>query len=77
MSTTIHITEAQYIDPRAGNDKFYRTYVLGSTWVTQYGRNGTIGTFTKLIEVASEDAAAKAAAPWCWHRSPQVPRRRL
>lgn len=62
MSTTIHITEAQYIDPRAGNDKFYRTYVLGSTWVTQYGRNGTIGTFTKLIEVASEDAAAKAAA---------------
>lgn len=62
MTITIHITEAQYVDPRAGNDKFYRTYVLGSFWVTQYGRNDTIGTFTKLIETESEGAARKAAA---------------
>lgn len=60
--TEIHIAEAQYVDPRAGNDKFYRTFVLGSSWVTQYGRNGTIGTFTKLVEAASEEAAAAAAA---------------
>lgn len=62
MSLAIHITEAQYVDPRAGNDKFYRTYVMGSSWVTQYGRNDTIGTFTKLVEAGSEDAASKAAA---------------
>ena len=61
MTTDITIAEAAYIDPRAGNDKFYRTYVLGSSWVTQYGRNGTIGTFTKLIETASPGAAQKAA----------------
>ncbi|OUS97385.1 WGR domain-containing protein [Rhodococcus sp. NCIMB 12038] len=60
--TEIHIAEAQYVDPRAGNDKFYRTFVIGSSWVTQYGRNGTIGTFTKLVETASEMAAVEAAA---------------
>ena len=60
--TEIHIAEAQYVDPRAGNDKFYRTFVVGSSWVTQYGRNDTAGTFTKLIEAASEEAATKAAA---------------
>ncbi|PZU04559.1 MAG: hypothetical protein DI630_00090 [Gordonia sp. (in: high G+C Gram-positive bacteria)] len=60
--TEIHISEALYIDPRAGNDKFYRTFVIGSSWVTQYGRNGTAGTFTKLIEAASAAGAAAAAA---------------
>lgn len=60
--TQIHIAEAQFVDPRAGNDKFYRTFVLGSSWVTQYGRNGTVGTFTKLVEAVSEEAAITAAA---------------
>lgn len=57
----ISISEAGYIDPRAGNDKFYRVFVLGSSWVSQYGRNGTAGTFTKLIELATPEAAQKAA----------------
>lgn len=61
MTTEIAIQEANYVDPRAGNDKFYRTFTVGSTCVTQYGRNGTIGTFTKFIEAASPEAAQKAA----------------
>ena len=60
--TEIHIAEAKYVDPRAGSDKFYRTFVLGSSWVAQYGANGTVGAFTKLVETTSEEAAAKAAA---------------
>lgn len=59
--TTIMINEANYVDPRAGNDKFYRVFTIGSFWVTQYGRNGTLGTFTKLIEAGSPEAAQKAA----------------
>lgn len=59
--TDIHIRQAQYVDPRAGNDKFYRTFVIGSAWVTQYGRNGTVGTFTKLVDAGSDAAAVKAA----------------
>ncbi|WP_171018776.1 WGR domain-containing protein [Rhodococcus sp. Q] len=62
VTTTAHVNEAVYIDPRAGNDKFYRTFTFGSVWVSQYGRNGTLGTFTKLVEAASPEAAAKAAA---------------
>lgn len=61
MTTTIKIQEANYVDPRAGNDKFYRVFVIGSAWVTQYGRNGTIGTFTKLVEETTPEAALKAA----------------
>lgn len=60
--TTVHIEEAQYVDPRSGNDKFYRTYRFGATWLTQYGRNGTAGTFTKPVEAATEIEAAAAAA---------------
>lgn len=56
------ITEAEYIDPRSGNDKFYRTFAFGSTWVSQYGRNGTVGTFTKPVSETSDDAAREAAA---------------
>lgn len=56
------ITEAEYIDPRSGNDKFYRTFAFGSTWVSQYGRNGTVGTFTKPVSESSDDAAREAAA---------------
>lgn len=59
--TEIHIAEAVYADPRSGSDKFYRTFVLGSCWVAQYGRNGTVGTFTKLLDVSSEEAAKAAA----------------
>ncbi|MCI4659709.1 ATP-dependent DNA ligase [Cryobacterium zhongshanensis] len=57
----ITIQEAQYVDERTGNDKFYRTFVFDSVWVTQYGRNGTIGTFTKIV-VATSPAAAQSAA---------------
>ena len=61
---TIHITirEASYIDERAGNDKFYRTFSFGSSWVSQYGANGTLGTFTKIVTVESPAAAQSAAA---------------
>lgn len=62
VTITTHINEAVYVDPRAGNDKFYRTFSFGSAWVSQYGRNGTLGTFTKIVEAASPEAAAKAAA---------------
>lgn len=61
MNTNISIQEATYVDPRAGNDKFFRTFAFGSSWVTQYGRNGTIGTFTKIVEAASPEAAQSAA----------------
>lgn len=61
MTTNITIREGQYIDPRAGNDKFYRVFVIGSAWVTQYGRNGTLGTFTKLVQESDEEAALVAA----------------
>lgn len=61
-STNITVREAEYIDPRAGNDKFYRTFAFGSAWVAQYGRNGTLGTFTKITPAASPEAAAEAAS---------------
>lgn len=56
------IAEAEYVDPRAGNNKLYRTFAFGSTWVSQYGRNGTVGTFTKPVSESSEEAARTAAA---------------
>lgn len=61
MSTNVEIFEATYVDPRAGNDKFYRVYVIDNRWLSQYGRNNTMGTFTKVIEAASPDAARTAA----------------
>lgn len=61
-TTTITVREAIYIDPRAGNDKFYRVYVEADRWRTQYGRNGTAGTFTKVVETTDDATAAKAAA---------------
>jgi len=61
MTTNIAIQEAQYVDPRSGNDKFYRTFAFGSAWVSQYGRNGTIGTFTKIVNAESPTAASEAA----------------
>jgi predicted DNA-binding WGR domain protein len=61
MNTNISIQEAEYVDPRSGNDKFYRTYAFGSSWVAQYGRNGTIGTFTAIASAASPEAAQSAA----------------
>ncbi|MET0885374.1 MAG: WGR domain-containing protein [Mycetocola sp.] len=63
MTTNITINEAEYVDERAGNDKFFRTFAFDSFWVTQYGRNLTLGTFTKIAEAASpEDALAAADA---------------
>jgi ATP-dependent DNA ligase len=61
VTTVVGINEAVYIDPRAGNDKFYRTWTFGSSWVSQYGRNGTVGTFSKIVDAASPEAAEKAA----------------
>lgn len=58
----IFISEAEYIDPRAGNDKFYRVFAFGSTWISQYGRSGAIGTFTKPVQAASEEEARSEAA---------------
>lgn len=60
-STAVAIREATYIDPRAGNDKFYRVYCAGHLWCAQYGRNGTPGTFTKVTAAADAAAATKAA----------------
>lgn len=62
MNATIQISEAQYVDPRSGHDKFYRVFAFGNRWTSQYGRNNTFGTFTKVVEAADEAAAAKAAA---------------
>lgn len=59
---TVTIHHAEYIDPRAGNDKFYRVVVAGASWVTQYGRNGTLGTLTKPVTTDNPEAAATAAA---------------
>lgn len=60
--TAVQIDEVSYVDARAGHDKFYRTFVIGQAWLTQYGRSGTLGTFTKIVETADHDAAVKAAA---------------
>ena len=60
-ATEITVREATYIDPRAGNDKFYRTFVWGSLWASQYGRNGTAGTFTKAVDAGSHEDALAAA----------------
>lgn len=61
MSQSVHLSEAQFVDPRNGADKFYRTFRFGSSWVAQYGRNGSLGTFTKVVEAASPEAAAADA----------------
>lgn len=47
--TKVHVIELQYVDAAANSDKFYRAYLDQSTneVFTQYGRNGTAGTFTK------------------------------
>lgn len=60
--TDIIINEAVYVDPAAGHDKFYRTFVIGNIWLTQYGRNGTSGTFTKVVHATDEQTAVTAAA---------------
>ncbi|WP_114906806.1 WGR domain-containing protein [Ornithinimicrobium murale] len=66
--TEITVREATYIDPRSGNDKFYRTFVVAgdggdgpAVWFSQYGRNGTAGAFTKP-EFVKGEATAQAAA---------------
>lgn len=61
MTETVLATELQYIDPRSNSDKFYRVFVHGTEILTQYGRNGTFGTFTPRKNFASGDAAQKAA----------------
>jgi predicted DNA-binding WGR domain protein len=62
-ATIVTIRAAELVDPRAGNDKFYRVFVAGSSWCAQYGRNGTVGTFTKLVDAGTtEDAHAAANA---------------
>lgn len=61
MSTyQVEITELQYVDPRVNSDKFYRTYVVGGDLVTQYGRNGSFGTFGRKA-YASAGVARSAA----------------
>lgn len=60
-TVSVTVREATYVDPRAGNDKFYRVYVSGNQWFSQYGRNGTIGTFTKVVDATDAAAATKAA----------------
>lgn len=59
--TDIAINEALYVDPAAGHDKFYRTFAVGEHWLTQYGRNGQIGTFTKPVAAGSHEKAVAAA----------------
>lgn len=66
---TAQTTELTYIDPRSNSDKFYRVFVLGSDVVTQYGRNGTFGTFgrksydssLKAVTAAEKTVASKLA----------------
>lgn len=62
---TIDVTEIAYIDPRAGSDKFFRTFVYdsvdGAVFRTQYGRNGTDGTLTKPVAHPDRDKATAAA----------------
>ena len=60
-TVSVTVREATYVDPRAGNDKFYRVYVSGNQWFSQYGRNGTLGTFTKVVDATDAAAATKAA----------------
>lgn len=62
MSVTVTITEAQFTDPRAGSDKFYRTFAAENQWIAQYGRNGTLGTTTKIVACADREAAVADAA---------------
>ncbi len=59
--TDILIYEAQFIDPRANSDKFYRVFAFGSFWTSQYGRNGTAGTFTAVMDAGSPEGAIAAA----------------
>lgn len=60
-STQIHIIEGQYVDPRAGNDKFYRAFAIDSRWFTQYGPNGTLAKVTAPKDLGSTEAALTAA----------------
>ncbi len=61
VARPVSVREASYVDPRAGHNKFYRVFVAGNRWCSQYGRRGTAGTFTKIVEAAEEAAATKAA----------------
>lgn len=56
----VNAEELQYIDRTAGHDKFYRVFQWGSTFVIQYGRNGTYGVF-KRTTCADEGAAVAGA----------------
>lgn len=60
MSATFTIVEAEY--RVGGSDKFYRTFAAGNRWVAQYGRNGTLGTTSKIAQVADRQSAIDAAA---------------
>lgn len=67
MTTNVEIQEVEYVDRHAGvaggsgSDKFYRIFVFDSSWLVQYGRNGTVGTFGKITVAASPVAAKRAA----------------
>jgi predicted DNA-binding WGR domain protein len=58
MTVTVTAEELAYIDPKAGNDKYYRVYHAGTTAIIQYGRNGTAGTTSRTI--CNDPAAALA-----------------
>lgn len=66
MTTNVEIQEVEYVDRHAGvaggsgSDKFYRIFVFDSSWLVQYGRNGTVGTFGKITVAASPVASSGA-----------------
>lgn len=47
MAITVEAWELQYHDSGANSHKFYRLYALGSEYVVQWGRVGTVGQFKR------------------------------
>lgn len=60
MTVEVKVVELQYVDPAANSDKFYRVFKIGKTVLTQYGRNGTYGTFTPAKTYADDIEAQTA-----------------
>ncbi len=52
----VSVVELSYVDPAAGNDKFYRVFTFGSTVAVQYGRTGTYGTFKRSLFATAAEA---------------------
>lgn len=61
MTVSMQVTELQFVDSRINSDKFYRVFVHDMIVITQYGRNGTYGTFGRKVLTSTNAADSEGS----------------